>query len=342
MKVSAIIADSIGAADGFLRSGNSDAELDVFGNAAAIDVYKFLSLKLSDGISILKHLETESDTIRHNFKIESVAFKDLKDGFLAIKDNEEKKITSGKVKQVYFPVGDNYHLLSLLSPSGLMFELRNRIQKLRFSEQIKEARNDKIKQVYNETGFDDLYNLTMIGYGGTKPQNISILNSANGGKAYLLPSIPPLLTKQNQRLPKNNFFINSLWPKNFEEDFIALHKLFKADYNNKNIRDGRDRRIQSIIDMVIGKIWAIRSQDHGWSAADSYSRLPMHQKIWLDDARKEERAANDEWLDKVVAEFARWFIVAYKKVIGRKAVSLADDELLHIKSKIMENEEGLR
>ncbi|MEA1972154.1 MAG: type I-F CRISPR-associated protein Csy1 [Candidatus Cloacimonadota bacterium] len=342
IKVSAIIAESIRKEDGFLRTGNAEVELDVFGNAAAIDVFKFLSLELSDGISILKHLEIESDKIKENFKIESEPFNELKDNFLAIKDNEEKKITSGKVKQVYFPVSGDYHLLSILTPSGLMYELRNRIQSIRFSEQTKEARKDKKQQVYNETGFDDLFNLTMIGYGGTKPQNISILNNANAGKTYLLPSIPPLLIKQNQRLPKNNFFQNSLWPKNFEEEFIALHKLFKADYNNKNIRDGSDRRIQSVIDKVIEKMWSIRLQAQGWASADIFSQLPIHQKIWLDDANKEERETNDEWLEKVINEFNIWIKYAYKKVIGRNAVLLADDELLHIKNIIMKNEEGLR
>lgn len=341
-KTNSIIAESKRIDDGFLRTGNADAELDVFGNAAAIDVFKLLSLQLSDGKTILKHLELESDTIKDNFKINACTFDDLKNSFLAIKKNEMKNATSGKVKQIYFPVGDNYHLLSLLTPSGLMFELRNRIQSLRFSEETKEARNDKKKQIYNETGFDDLFNLTMIGYGGTKPQNISILNSTYGGKAYLLSSIPPVLTKQNQRLPQNNFFSNSLWPKNFEEEFNALHKLFKADHNNRNIREGRDRWIQSIIDRVIEKIWAIRLQDHGWSASDSFARLPVHQKIWLDDARKEEREDDDEWLDKVVDEFARWFRVAYEKVVGQQAVPLLDDELLHIKKIIMENKEDLR
>lgn len=341
-KTNSIIAENIRTDDGFLRTGNADAKLDVFGNAAAIDVFKFLSLELSDGKTILEHLELETDKVKDNFKVNSASFEDLKNGFLAIKKNEGGNITSGKVKQVYFPVGDNYHLLSLLTPSGLMFELRNRIQALRFSEETKEARSDKRKQVYNETGYNDLFNLTMIGYGGTKPQNISILNSTNGGKAYLLSSIPPMLTKQNQRLPKNNFFTNSLWPKNLEEEFMALHKLFKADYNNKNIREGRDRRIQSIIDRVIEKMWAIRLQDRGWSAIDSFARLPIHQKIWLDDARKDERDANDEWLDKVVAEFTHWFKVAYGKVVGRNSILLADDELRHIKKIIMENEEGLR
>jgi CRISPR-associated protein Csy1 len=341
-KTNSIIAKNIRSDDGLLRTGNAYAELDVFGNAASIVYFKFLSLKLNDGKTILDHLELQTDKIKENFRINSASFEELRNNFLAIKKNEEEIITSGKIKQVYFPVGDNYHLLSVLTPSGLMFELKNRIQTLRFSEEAKSARDDKRKQVYNEIGFDELYQLTIIGYGGTKSQNISILNSTNRGKAYLLSSLPPLLSKQRHHLPTNNFFSNYLWPKHFEDEFNALHKLFKSDYNNRNIREGRDWWIQTIIDRVIEKMWVIRMQDITWSAADIFEGLPLHQKIWLDESRKNEREANDEWLDKVVSEFARWFKSAYEKVVGRLAIKLMDDELLHIKKIIVENLEGLR
>ena len=42
--VSSIIAKNKKYNDGFLRSGNLDVELDALGNAAALDVYKFLTL----------------------------------------------------------------------------------------------------------------------------------------------------------------------------------------------------------------------------------------------------------------------------------------------------------
>ncbi len=144
-----------------------------------------------------------------------------------------------------------------------------------------------------------------------------------------------------QRLPTNSFFSNSLWPKNFEEDFIALHKLLKADYNNINIRKGRDRRIQSILDQLVEKMWSIRMRESGWSATDSCTRLPLHQKIWLDEARKEEREGDEEWIKKVIDECARWYKFAYEKVVGKSALLLADDELAHIKSIIEQNKEEL-
>lgn len=341
-KTNSIIAEIPGKSDGLLRSGNAKAALDVFGNAAAIDVYKFLSLKLSDNQTVLEHLEIESDRIKKIFTITSSSFEDLKNGFLSIKSNEQENVTSARVKQVYFPVEDGYHLLSLLTPSGLMFELRNRIQSMRFSDETKEARADKKNNRFNETGFDDLFNLAMIGFGGTKPQNISILNSTFGGKAYLIPSLPPSITKRKINLPKVDFFTNTLWPKNFEESFKAIHKLFRADYNNADIRNGISRRLQSVIDEIVEKVWMIRSFDSGWSSQESFSRLPSHQKIWLDNAYYDEREVDDDWLDNIISELARWLIVAYEKVMGRKAVESSDDELSHFEKIILENKEGLR
>jgi CRISPR-associated protein Csy1 len=341
-KTSSIIADCKRSPDGFLRTGNANSDLDVFGNAAAMDVFRFLSLELSDGATILNHLEINSEKIKNDLKVTSVSYEELRTDLLAIKKIDEVSMTSGTVKQVYFPVDSDYHLLSVLTPSGLIFELRKRIQEIRFSEQVKEARADKKTQTYNEVGFDDLYGLSMIGFGGTKPQNISVLNSTYGGKAYLLSSIPPVLIKQKQFLPKSNFFTNILQLKNVKEDFIALHKLFNLDYDNKNIREGRDRRVQSVIDYVIEKMWSVRLQPDGWSSEKSYAQLPSHQKIWLDESRKEDRHTNVEWLDKIIMECARWFMAAYKKSMGNKAISLADDKLSHIKKIVEQNKEGLR
>lgn len=341
-KTTPLMVESKRTEDGFLRTGNANAALDVFGNAAAMDVFKFLSLQLSDGITILEHLQCNSQKIQDELKLESVSFDELSAGFLSIKKGDSVAATDERVKQVYFPVANDYHLLSVLTPSGLVFELRNRIQSMRFSDETKFAREDKKKNTYNTTGFDDLYNLSIIGYGGTKPQNISVLNSTYGGKAYLLPSLPPLLSKQKIRLPKHNFFTNCLWPKNFEEKFIKIHKLLATDYNNKTIRDGLTYHIQSVIDEIIEQMWAVRIQGEGWSAKTNYAQLPSHQKIWLDESVKEDRQISDEWLNKIIAECAIWIVNAYKKVLGNQAIMLADTELAYVKSIIELNKEDLR
>ena len=342
-KTSSIIAQGIPKADGFLRTANSQANFDVFGNAAAMDVYKFLSLPLSDNKTVLEHLEQETETIQQQLTISSTDFNVIQQGLLAIKaSNSETQKTSDQVKQVYFPVADDYHLLSILTPSGLMFKLRQRINDIRFSDSAKQAREAKKKQEHHSEGFTEIYGLTAIGYGGTKPQNISVLNSQNGGVAYLLNSTPPDIQKRNLQGPKYDFFLNSLYIKQYQQSFETFHRLMTVDYNNANIRQGRDEVISFIIMQVIERAWSIRQLESGWSKTETCKDLPEYQKIWLDNAHITEREIDDEWLKEVITQLGLWFQRSYKRLLGEgKAKLLGDDELSHIKRIIEENKEGL-
>jgi CRISPR-associated protein Csy1 len=339
---SMVIAESTSNCDGLLRSGHLNVALDVVGNAAALDVDKFLSLKLSDNQSILAHLQQDSEYIKNEFSIPTATYDELAKGFLSVKKQDRTTVTHAKVKQVYFPVGQDYHLLSVLTPSGLVYELTDRIQVLRFSEETKTAREDKKAQRYNPNGFDDLYDLAQIGYGGTKPQNISVLNSQHGGKAYLLQSLPPVLEKRKVRLPKNNFFTEILWAKRYQDSFQRFHKLLIADINTIHIRQGRDRWVLFILDQVLNQVWEIRAQKSGWSNADNYLSLPAHQKIWLDNHFHAERENRDDWLKPIISEFLRWFIDAYEKNLGQQALMLRDDELKYFKNLLKEHGEAFR
>jgi CRISPR-associated protein Csy1 len=338
-KTSSIISQSEYRQDGFLRSGNVNSELDVFGNAAAMDVYKFLSLILADDKTVLVHLEENTDYIQQQLKLVSTPFDELRDNFLAIKQDKSSKIrTSGQVKQVYFPVVEDYHLLSILTPSGLMFALKEKIHNIRFSEETKLAREAEKNHAFHAQGFDELYDLTIMGFGGTKPQNISVLNNKFHGETYLLPCIPPQFKKRDVEPPYSDFFKNSIYPRLYTDSFQAFHRLITAKVNNINIRDGRDNVIGFVIDKVIERSWQFRQLDAGWSEKTS---LPMYQRIWLDDAFLDEREKTYDWLNRVIKELSHWFIDGYRKVIGKDAELLGDEELREIRTLIEENQDGL-
>ena len=197
----------------------------------------------------------------------------------------------------------------------------------------------------NEPGFDDIYGLTVIGFGGTKPQNISVLNNQNGGAAYLLSSMPPLLKPRGLQIPQTDFFNNNLYYKNYQDSFKSLHKLLVTEHNNLNIREGRDKWLVSIIEQALNeqvteKLWQLRNLEAGWS---DNTQLSTAQKIWLDEAYNEQREAEDDWLDEIIADFARWLLFAYIKNIGKeKTIPLGDDELRHIKQLLAVYQEDLR
>lgn len=341
-KISPVIAVRGARNDGYLRTGNVSAACDVLGNAAAIDVYKFLSLQLKDGKTVLQHLEENTPYIQDEFAILTTSYETIRNGLLAIKRDDAELATSGRIKQVYFPVEDDYHLLSILTPSGGMFLLRDRVDAVRFSDRTKEGRDAKRQNAYSEQGFDELFDLTVIGYGGTKPQNISVLNNRNGGKAYLLPSMPPVLAERTVQPPRKSFFVSSVRTRNFTDLFVALHNLIVVEYNNIHIREGRDKIIQAIIDRVVARMWSVRQLEPGWSASENCARLSVAQKVWLDNGSMVERESNDEWLEEIISEFSRWVVQSYKKVLGARARLLGDVELAHIRRLVDENREVLR
>jgi CRISPR-associated protein Csy1 len=325
-KTSAIIADSHQANDGYLRTGNVAYELDVFGNAAAMDVYKFLSLPLGDGQTVLQHLEQNSAQAQQLLNVPTAGYDSLRSGFLTVKQNDGVNKTDGLVKQVYFPVDADYHLLSILTPAGLLTQTKSRIDVMRFSEATKQAKDSRRKNEHHAEGFDDMLGLTVTLYGGTKPQNISVLNNQNAGRAYLLSSIPPTFEQRQVRLPTRHFFRNSLSARRFQDSFQTLDRLMRSGVNNVHVRDGIRNTLKYLIDSVLQQAFRIRASSAGWSQAEHYQTLPLAQRIWLDDANLEQREKSDDWLDEVAGDFARWIVNTYEYLCKDSRTKLGDDE----------------
>lgn len=327
-----------------MRSGNVlFGAIDSVGNAAELDVEDFLRTVTSDGTTVIQHIESETELAKKMLDIDGISFEELKNGLLAIKSSNEEISTNSKIKQVYFPVADGeYHLLSVLTHSGHLFEQRKRIDELRFSEQNKEGRECRKNNKYHHSGYREIFGITTIGFGGTKPANISVLNNQNAGKAHLLASVPPELKPRNVRLPTTDFFKECFTAWQAQEVLEALHRLFNTDYNNIDIREGRDYRIQQYVDLVIEKMWQIRLFLKEYQG-DLSNKLPIEQQIWLYPEYEEQRGSENEWLDKMMRQIARGLINHYsrRKVIPNP-VLLADQELRAIEKVVASNKENLR
>ncbi|UBX48193.1 type I-F CRISPR-associated protein Csy1 [Providencia alcalifaciens] len=343
--VTATLAETEHSNDGFLRSGNVAVETDALGNAAALDVYKFLTLTLQDNKTLLAHIQDETDLAKSVLAQGDESYQVLRDGFLEMASTDDSIITSSKIKQVYFPVWQEdteYHLLSPLTPSGLVFELRQRIDAIRFSEQTKTLRDLKRKGEYSEVGYKEIYNITTIGYGGTKPQNVSVLNTQNAGKAHLLSSLPPQIIQRKLRLPTSNFFSDTLNPWQAKETLEAFHGLISLPKAQRNSRfiEYRDRRIQEYMDYIMLVMWEVRRELEQVDARLPAS-LPKEQQIWL-FPNPQERDNSDEWISVIVTSIVKSFMLHYKKVLGKKAISLGNEEFAAIAELVMTNKELLR
>ncbi|CAH9050934.1 CRISPR-associated protein Csy1 [Pseudoalteromonas haloplanktis] len=339
--VSSVLAEIDRVEDGYLKTGNVSVATDALGNAAALDVYKFLTLTMQNGENLLTHILQETELAKALLTIKTANYQELRSGFLAMVEGAAESITSSKIKQVYFPVDDDYHQLSLLTNSGMVYQLRSRLDKLRFSDEVKELRDKKRKNEFSEQGFSEIYGLTTIGYGGTKPQNISVLNNQNGGKAHLLSSLPPSIEKRSIHFPRSDFFTESFKKYEYADNFKALHKLFQTDYNNIKLRDARDRNLQQIINLLIEKMWAVRAVSQAQYHAET-SSLSSVQLTWLHDDFADEREKSAQWLNLLITEISTWLTRSYEKVLDKKAIKLGDAERLHFAEVIERNREFLK
>ncbi|KAF7764815.1 hypothetical protein PCIT_b0892 [Pseudoalteromonas citrea] len=351
--VSSVIAKSERCNDGFLRSGNVAVQADALGNAAALDVYKFLTIVTENGQTLLQHLEQDSNLAINLFRStamnEPSDYEVLKEGLLAMIAPSEEVVTSSKIKQVYFPITDEskhtqpYHQLSLLTASGIVFELRKRLDNMRFGDEVKQAREQrKANQVHQS--HQEIIDLTTIGYGGTKPQNISVLNNQHGGKAHLLMSMPPKLKSRDLHFPTSDFFSQTVRYSQCIKQFQALHKLYLLPneyHNNMHTRSERDELYQEVIDHVIEQMFTIRSV-----SIEQFNKLtstlPAAQRIWLCHDKVTERLTSDNWLEAICNSIVSFLFYGYERTLGKKAIKFSDGEYLKMQEIVLKNKEILR
>jgi CRISPR-associated protein Csy1 len=320
--------------DGFLRSGNINSGFDVFGNAAQMDIFKFLDLCYADK-TILDHIKNQSDEFKEVFNIENIGFEKIRDDFLLVIEISKSQYTSNKVKQIYFPIDKNeYHNLSILTNSFIASELNNKVREIKFSDQTKELKKLRKNNQFSLQKIEDLLNLFKISYGGSNAQNISSINAKNAGKFYLLPSLPPIIEKREIRLPKTDFFHQSLNKYRFKFHFEQLEKLIQDKRNNKPIRDSITNIVGDITDDVIEIIYKIRDFSDGWSEQENYKNLPRNQKILLDNHYLDARASNQESIDDFIEDLARWILACYQKFYPKTAKDFGDDELMGFERRI--------
>lgn len=334
-KASAFVASCSKRNDGYLRTGNVDYQTDVYGNAAALDVYNFLALDLRDHLSILEAFERRDLELVDFIRNLELDFETLRENFLK-KNDEAAPQTSSLIKQVYFPIGENkYHLLSIVSPTGMMAQLNQRIRTIR--ETTKESQEKFKDSDCQEVSYEQLTNLTKIGFGGSKPQNISSINNQEHGVFFLLPSLPPQLPQKHLRLPTEDFFKQSIFFKNplFMYEFEALERWLNSSLNNQMSRQSIRYHIDNLIDRILLMAQPYQALEAGWTEAKT--GLPIYQKIWLDRAFEMQHQNQDEWRDKLADRITLWMIDSWERVSHRKR--FGDNEIEEIKHMILSQKE---
>jgi CRISPR-associated protein Csy1 len=308
--------------------GDTFAE-DLVGNAAARDVFKFLKTEVK-GKRLFDWMQAADTDLQTALSADAETAKAWMQAFSSLIRTESQPASHVAAKQLYWLVGEEpadngeYQLLQPLFSSSLAHRVHSDIQDARFGEANKLAR-----QAYRDkSGYDaeyrDYRGLVVRKLGGTKPQNISQLNSERGGVNYLLASLPPHWNASDRiKVLKVDSVFNSFYFFDEVADLLtALSSLLLSDPDTvKATREKCEALAQALGQQLALFGESIRfAQEPGWSQHPD-CRLPQCQRLWLDPERielppREEHQAEDEqfnaayqwgdWPDEIAGYFASW------------------------------------
>ncbi|TWU62085.1 CRISPR-associated protein Csy1 [Crateriforma conspicua] len=329
-KIAPFVAEPSNAPDGYVRSGNVSIPWDAFGNAAALDALGFMKIELSDHRTALEHLREGTDEIRELFDYaDDEAYETIRNQFLQMFANSKPyPVTCSEIKQVYFPLTDgDYHLLSLVSSSGLMRENRLRLQEREWGDDAKAAReleradrtaiaagkSPLIEGMPANASYQTIPNRGSIKLGGANAQNVSSFNAECRGVWPLFASYREA-SRSYQRLAKRDYFRDLRWDGYCRDIFRKLHDIFrKPEPGNSELREARKQHLEELWLWASSFALELQALPGGWSN-NKENRLPMHQKLWLDAANAQLANENKGWRQEVASDFAAWTLTTYKKM----------------------------
>jgi len=321
-------------------SSLSSPKPDIVGNAAALDVNKFLNLEV-DGQTLLDLAVAKDPDFLAALSADGSSATQWAEAFAALTKGNVSAASSNLARQVYFPIGDNeYHLLAPLFPTSLIHHVYARINYDRFDEDNRAARDARKKGQFYAHGFREYPDLTVQKFGGTKPQNISQLNSERRGEAYLLPSLPPHWQSAKVKPPLHT---DSVFSRvfGFRKEVRRLTQSLCSfldkvqDYNNVLVREKRAEMVSRIIDELIQYAAQVHELKPGWSQTED-CRLNEEEQLWLDSGRAQldqdfrARYEGGAWRTAVSERFARWL----NRRIEGKHTPMGDPEYIEWKNEV--------
>lgn len=314
-KGSNLLASDLGQDNRYLDTAALQTPaIDAVGNAAALDVARLLQLTDERGLSLLDYLKCDDVTpleilAQNNEQLVSWV-SGLKQ---ALQDTTPSSHTLSK--QVYFPIEDGgYHLLAPLYSSSLSQAIYQRINHSRFSKEMVAAREARKNQRPHHEPVITYTNLAVTIAGGSKPQNVSQLNSSRGGRNYLLSTRPPQWKSQLKApLHHENIFthpeVRYATKTKIKQLAAFLIKLNQQQAeSNVRIRNHINQRVDEVIDQVFSKTGQWQQLPGGWS--DEALELPRAQRRWLDPSNPEWDHHDNQWLEDIAKTFGLWLVAS--------------------------------
>lgn len=338
---------------------------DVVGNAAALDVFKLLKLDV-DGRRLLEWMQAGDTDLQSALSDDAEQAHGWMKAFASLVREEAQPSSHPMAKQLYWLVGEDpqddaqYHLLQPMFSSSLAHVVHANIQDARFGEANKETRQAKRDNKPADANYCDYRDLVARKLGGTKPQNISQLNSERGGVNYLLASLPPPAW-----IPRDGVNLLKL-ESVFDEKrgafliFGEVRQLIRglADFlktnpdQNKATRDQVSAFLRDITEALSLFGADVRGRGGAGWTRNADCQLLLCEQLWLDpertelperddaghpDWREADLAFNDayargDWADEVATRFGLWLNGQLRKRSDKLAM-LGQAEMRHFASK---------
>lgn len=287
---------------------------DIVGNAAYLGYAKLLYVTDGNGETLLAKLLRDDPEVAAALgdgdtgRSRAAALKQI-----AAPPDSPSSHTHGK--QLYFPLPEGgHHVLAPLFPTSLVHHVHQHLQQTRFGEATVAARKARSEEKGHAQGYRDYPHLLARAFGGTKPQNISQLNSERGGKAHHFSMLPPIWRSQATRPihgQASAFADRAAFSsrKPVRDALKSLRDYFSdvADVEtNVRIRERAEAMTEALIEQLILFTAEYRDLPAGWSN-DQDCVLPTSQRFWLDaGAALREHADPVDWPAEVARAFAAW------------------------------------
>lgn len=330
----------------------SDTTGDGAYNSTAYELYLLLDIRF-DGQALgywIKQRDKDAiaafvPDIEDEMEAEEVAHR-----YAALLESKVPNFSSDiKAKQLYWSVSGEpaddagYHLVQPLFSSSLAHVVHVSINDARFGEMNKEARQAYFKKAPHTKVYSDYRDLVIRKLGGTKPQNISQLNSERGGVNYLLGSLPP---SWDQSRARNLLFIESAIDRfrSFEgvkELLAVLIKLLKSNPNPTMETRNKREAIERALGQALAAFGLEKQQlfEAGWTRSPD-CKLVLCEQLWLDPERLDLAVRPEyeevdtvfnqayewkDWPDEVAHRFGNWL----NAILEKEGLPVGDAEHAH-------------
>lgn len=334
--------------------GQEFTEDTAVADAKHLDVYALLKQPV-EGRRILDWVREDDPDLRDALHPEPSIAQKWIDAFKDLVRSDDEPVSHELAKQLYWMAGEtptndgDYHLLQPMFPSSLVHVIHKDINDSFWKEPNKSARKARWDKKASDESFKDYRNVVARKLGGTKPQNISQLNSERGGVNYLLASLPPTWETEHPRklLQLESAMDRLAYFKGVHNQVKALADFLlrnpPANDQTRTTRKEMEQELGAQLALFAAETWA--RFEPGWTRSPE-CELPLCEKLWLDPERAElpvrddpdhlEQADDDrqfkaayefgDWPDEVAARFANW---VNQRLRDAGLVTMGDAEYRH-------------